>query len=38
MVVADYPEIATGGVLINSAGGLSHRPHELNPLRLVMEP
>jgi len=27
MVVADYPEIA-GGVLINSAGGLSHRPHE----------
>lgn len=37
MVVADYPEIAAGGVLINCAGGLSHRPHELNPpLRLVM--
>jgi len=36
MVVADYPQIATG-VLINCAGGLSHRPHELNPpLRLVM--
>jgi len=36
MVVADYPQIATGGVLIN-CGGLSHRPHELNPpLRLVM--
>jgi len=30
-------KIATGGVLINCAGGLSHRPHELNPpLRLVM--
>lgn len=37
MVVADHPEIAAGGVLINCAGGLSHRPHELNPpLRLVM--
>jgi len=37
MVVADYPEITAGGVLINCAGGLSHRPHELNPpLRLVM--
>ena len=37
MVVADYPEIAAGGVLINCAGGLSHRPQELNPpLRLVM--
>jgi pimeloyl-ACP methyl ester carboxylesterase len=37
MVVAEYPEIAAGGVLINSAGGLSHRPHELNPpLRIVM--
>jgi pimeloyl-ACP methyl ester carboxylesterase len=37
MVVADNPEIAAGGVLINCAGGLSHRPHELNPpLRLVM--
>ncbi|MBV9387158.1 MAG: alpha/beta fold hydrolase, partial [Chroococcidiopsidaceae cyanobacterium CP_BM_ER_R8_30] len=37
MVVADYPETAAGGILINCAGGLSHRPHELNPpLRLVM--
>ncbi len=37
MVVTTYPEIATGGVLINCAGGLNHRPDELNlPLRLVM--
>jgi pimeloyl-ACP methyl ester carboxylesterase len=37
MVVADYPEIATGGILINCAGGLNHRPEELNlPLRMVM--
>lgn len=37
MVLANHPQIAAGGVLINCAGGLSHRPHELNPpLRLVM--
>ncbi|BAY13053.1 alpha/beta fold hydrolase [Calothrix sp. NIES-2098] len=37
MVLAEHPEIGAGGVLINSAGGLSHRPHELNPpLRIVM--
>lgn len=37
MVVAEHPEISAGGVLINSAGGLSHRPDELNPvLRIVM--
>ncbi|BAZ53323.1 alpha/beta hydrolase fold protein [Nostoc sp. NIES-4103] len=37
IVLADHPEIAAGGVLINSAGGLNHRPHELNPpLRIVM--
>ncbi|MDJ0736422.1 MAG: alpha/beta fold hydrolase [Nostocaceae cyanobacterium] len=37
MVVAEHPEISTGGVLINSAGGLSHRPRELKlPLRLMM--
>ncbi len=37
MVVANYPEIAAGAILINCAGGLSHRPHELNPpLRIVM--
>ncbi|MCL1464764.1 alpha/beta fold hydrolase [Argonema galeatum] len=37
MVVADYPEISAGAILINCAGGLNHRPDELNlPLRLVM--
>lgn len=37
MVVANHPEIAAGGVLVNCAGGLSHRPHELNPpLRIAM--
>lgn len=37
MVVTEYPEIATGAVLINCAGGLNHRPDELNPpLRFVM--
>ncbi|MBD2665190.1 hypothetical protein B6N60_02442 [Richelia sinica FACHB-800] len=37
IVVAENPEMASGAVLINSAGGLSHRPHELNPvLRVVM--
>ena len=37
IVLTEYPEIAAGGVLINSAGGLSHRPHELNTvLRVVM--
>ncbi len=36
-VLAKHPEIAAGGVLINCAGGLNHRPHELNPpLRIVM--
>jgi pimeloyl-ACP methyl ester carboxylesterase len=38
MVVAKHPEIAAGGILINCAGGLNHRPDELNlPLRLVMQ-
>lgn len=37
MVVADYPDIAAGGVLLNCAGGLNHRPNELSlPLRTVM--
>lgn len=37
MVLANHPQIAAGGVLVNCAGGLSHRPHELNPpLRFVM--
>ena len=30
MLVADHPEISAGGVLINCAGGLNHRPNELN--------
>jgi pimeloyl-ACP methyl ester carboxylesterase len=34
-VLAEYPEIAAGGVLINPAGGLSHRPNELNPFLQV---
>ena len=37
MLVANFPEVAAGAVLINCAGGLNHRPQELNlPLRLVM--
>jgi non-heme chloroperoxidase len=37
ILLTEYPEIGAGGVLINSAGGLSHRPHELNPvLRVFM--
>jgi len=37
MVMANYPEIAAGGILLNSAGGLNHRPEELPlPLRAVM--
>ncbi len=37
MVMAEFPEMTTGGVLINCAGGLNHRPDELNlPLRLIM--
>ena len=37
MVLANHPEVAAGGVLLNPAGGLNHRPEELNfPLRLVM--
>jgi len=37
MAVANHPEIAAGAVLINCAGGLNHRPEELNlPLRLMM--
>jgi pimeloyl-ACP methyl ester carboxylesterase len=30
MVLAKYPDIATGGILLNVAGGLNHRPGELN--------
>jgi pimeloyl-ACP methyl ester carboxylesterase len=37
MVVADRPDLAFGGILLNPAGGLSHRPEELNPvLSLVL--
>jgi pimeloyl-ACP methyl ester carboxylesterase len=37
MLVAHHPEISAGGVLINCAGGLNHRPDELNfLLRNVM--
>lgn len=37
MVLANHPELARGGVLLNSAGGMNHRPDELNPpLRLIM--
>jgi pimeloyl-ACP methyl ester carboxylesterase len=37
MMLADHPETAAGGVLLNPAGGLNHRPEELPlPLRLVM--
>lgn len=37
MVVTNYPEMAAAGVLINCAGGLNHRPEELNfPLRMMM--
>jgi pimeloyl-ACP methyl ester carboxylesterase len=38
MLVTNQPEITAGGVLINCAGGLNHRPDELNlPLRVVMD-
>jgi pimeloyl-ACP methyl ester carboxylesterase len=37
MLLADAPAMTRGGVGINCAGGLNHRPDELNlPLRLVM--
>jgi pimeloyl-ACP methyl ester carboxylesterase len=37
MVITEYPELAAGATIINCAGGLNHRPDELNlPLRLVM--
>lgn len=37
MMLANHPEKARAGVLLNAAGGLNHRPEELNlPLRLVM--
>ncbi|HEY9889646.1 MAG TPA: alpha/beta fold hydrolase [Candidatus Obscuribacterales bacterium] len=37
MLLAHAPDMARAGVLLNCAGGLNHRPEELNPpLRLVM--
>lgn len=37
MLTVHHPEQTTGGILLNCAGGLNHRPHELTPpLRLVM--
>jgi pimeloyl-ACP methyl ester carboxylesterase len=37
MLLARSPEMARAGVLLNCAGGLNHRPEELNlPLRFVM--
>ena len=37
MMLAEAPEMAAGGVLLNPAGGLNHRSDELNlPLRLIM--
>ncbi|MBW4695776.1 MAG: alpha/beta fold hydrolase [Lyngbya sp. HA4199-MV5] len=37
MLLANHPETAAGGVLLNCAGGMNHRPDELNPpLRLIM--
>ena len=32
MLTTNYPEVAAGGVLINCAGGLNHRPGDLNPI------
>jgi pimeloyl-ACP methyl ester carboxylesterase len=38
MVVSHHPRVSLGAVLINSAGGLSHRPSEFNPMmRWVMQ-
>jgi pimeloyl-ACP methyl ester carboxylesterase len=37
MMMGEYPEMTAGGVLINCAGGLNHRPEEFNlPLRVMM--
>ncbi|AFZ42595.1 alpha/beta hydrolase fold protein [Halothece sp. PCC 7418] len=37
MMIRQYPTISAGAVLINSAGGLNHRPEELQfPLNFIM--
>jgi pimeloyl-ACP methyl ester carboxylesterase len=38
MMVVNRPELSAGGILINCAGGMNHRPNELKlPLRLIMQ-
>ncbi len=32
MLITNHPKTAAGGVLINCAGGLNHRPGDLNPV------
>ena len=32
MMMAHHPQMASGGVILNCAGGLNHRPDELNPI------
>lgn len=37
MILANHPDLARGGILLNAAGGLNHRPDELTlPLHVVM--
>lgn len=37
MVMSEFPQITAGGILINCAGGLNHRPDELKfPLGFIM--
>lgn len=37
MVLAQYPDMTAGAIVLNVAGGLNHRPDELNwPLRNIM--
>lgn len=37
MLMSEYPNITKGGIIINCAGGLNHRPEELRfPLSMIM--
>lgn len=37
MLLAHYPEMTAGGIVLNVAGGLNHRPEEFNwPLKTIM--
>lgn len=37
MMLANHPDLARGGILLNATAGLNHRPDELTlPLRVVM--